>query len=110
MAFSSTPALTGSIIANKVFINNVYNNIVSKTGKRAFVIYDYIQKEKRDFNDTRIIFTIFLKLKIPLISSAMDTITESKMAIAIAKTGGLGVIHRNLDIKTQISEITLDMV
>ena len=35
----------------------------------------------------------------------MDTVTESKMAIAIAKAGGLGVIHRNLDIKTQISEI-----
>jgi IMP dehydrogenase/GMP reductase len=35
----------------------------------------------------------------------MDTVTESKMAIAIAKLGGLGIIHRNLDIKTQISEI-----
>ena len=46
-----------------------------------------------------------LKLKIPLLSSAMDTITESKMAIAIAKAGGVGVIHRNLDIKKQILEI-----
>ena len=45
------------------------------------------------------------KLKIPLISSAMDTVTESKMAIAIAKAGGIGVIHRNLDIKKQILEI-----
>ena len=35
----------------------------------------------------------------------MDTVTESKMAITIAKVGGLGVIHRNLDIKKQISEI-----
>jgi len=46
-----------------------------------------------------------LKLKIPLLSSAMDTVTESKMAIALAKAGGIGVIHRNLDIKKQIEEI-----
>jgi IMP dehydrogenase len=46
-----------------------------------------------------------LILKIPLLSSAMDTVTESKMAIAIARAGGIGVIHRNLDIKKQIEEI-----
>ena len=46
-----------------------------------------------------------LLLKIPLLSSAMDTVTESKMAIAIARAGGIGVIHRNLDIKKQIEEI-----
>ena len=55
--------------------------------------------------DTSIKLTDSLKLKIPLLSSAMDTVTESKMAIAIAKSGGIGVIHRNLDIKTQVSEI-----
>ncbi len=55
--------------------------------------------------DTSIKLTEFLKLKIPLLSSAMDTVTESKMAIAIAKAGGIGVIHRNLEIKRQIFEI-----
>ncbi len=46
-----------------------------------------------------------LILKIPLLSSAMDTVTESKMAIALAKAGGIGIIHRNLNIKKQIEEI-----
>ena len=55
--------------------------------------------------DTSIKLSESLKLKIPILSSAMDTITESKMAIAIAKAGGLGIIHRNLDIKNQIIEI-----
>ena len=55
--------------------------------------------------DTSIKLTKYLKLKTPLLSAAMDTVTESKMAIAIAKAGGIGVIHRNLDIKNQIKEI-----
>ena len=55
--------------------------------------------------DTSIILSKFLKLKIPLLTSAMDTITESKMAIAIAKAGGIGIIHRNLNIKKQVEEI-----
>ncbi len=55
--------------------------------------------------NTGVQLTKNLKLKIPLLSSAMDTVTESKMAIAIAESGGIGVIHRNLDIKNQILEI-----
>ena len=46
-----------------------------------------------------------LTLKIPLISSAMDTVTEGSMAAAIAEKGGIGVIHRNLSIEKQIFEI-----
>ena len=55
--------------------------------------------------DTTVSLTARLKLKVPLLSSAMDTVTESKMAIAMAKAGGIGVIHRNLNIKQQILEI-----
>ena len=55
--------------------------------------------------DTSIKLTKNLKLKIPLLSSAMDTVTESKMSIAIAKAGGLGIIHRNLSTKQQVLEI-----
>ncbi len=46
-----------------------------------------------------------ISLKVPFLSSAMDTVTESKMAIAIAKEGGLGIIHRNLNIKNQSNEV-----
>ena len=46
-----------------------------------------------------------LDLQIPLISSAMDTVTESKMALAISKFGGVGIIHRNLSIENQVNEV-----
>ena len=46
-----------------------------------------------------------LNLKVPLLSSAMDTVTESKMAIAISKSGGIGVIHKNLSIEKQVREV-----
>ena len=46
-----------------------------------------------------------ISLKVPFLSSAMDTVTESKMAMAIAKEGGIGIIHRNLNIKEQSKEI-----
>ena len=55
--------------------------------------------------DTSIKLTNNINLKVPLMSSAMDTVTESKMSIAIAKAGGIGIIHRNLDIKKQVAEI-----
>ena len=47
----------------------------------------------------------YLSISIPLLTSAMDTVTESNMAISIAKNGGIGVIHRNLTIDEQIREI-----
>jgi IMP dehydrogenase len=55
--------------------------------------------------DTRTRLTRSIELGIPLLSSAMDTVTESQMAIAMAQAGGLGVIHRNLDIDRQAEEV-----
>jgi IMP dehydrogenase len=46
-----------------------------------------------------------IKLNIPLLSAAMDTVTESRMAIALAREGGLGVIHRNLPLEEQVREV-----
>lgn len=46
-----------------------------------------------------------VELKIPVVSAAMDTVSESKMAIALAQQGGIGIIHRNLPIATQAEEV-----
>lgn len=46
-----------------------------------------------------------LNLKIPILSAAMDTVTESRMAIAMAREGGLGIIHRNMSIERQAQEV-----
>ena len=55
--------------------------------------------------NTRTFVTKAISLNIPLLSSAMDTVTESKMAITMAQAGGMGVIHRNLDIDVQAREV-----
>ena len=58
-------------------------------------------------SNTNIILDLTKKisLKVPFLTSAMDTVTEAKMAIAIAREGGMGIIHRNLDIKKQSNEV-----
>lgn len=55
--------------------------------------------------DTRTYVTKSIQLNIPLLSSAMDTVTEARMAIAMAQAGGIGVIHKNLNIEQQSIEV-----
>ncbi|MEL6376993.1 MAG: IMP dehydrogenase [Pseudomonadota bacterium] len=55
--------------------------------------------------DTRTRVTKSIDLNIPLLSSAMDTVTESRMAISMAQSGGMGVIHRNLNVEQQAREV-----
>src|SRR5699024_9394482 len=52
-------------------------------------------------------FSRRIDLKIPLSSSAMDTVTEGRMAIAMARVGGIGVIHRNLSIADQAQQVSI---
>ncbi|HUM89050.1 MAG TPA: IMP dehydrogenase [Prolixibacteraceae bacterium] len=51
-------------------------------------------------------FSRSIMLKTPIVSAAMDTVTESKMAIAIAREGGIGVIHKNMSIQEQVKQVT----
>jgi IMP dehydrogenase len=58
-----------------------------------------------DYISTATSFTSNISLNIPIISAAMDTVTEGRMAIAMAREGGLGVIHRNMPIEDQAREV-----
>jgi len=55
--------------------------------------------------DTRTSLTASIELGIPLLSAAMDTVTECRLAIALAQNGGIGVIHKNLSIEAQAAEV-----
>ncbi|MGB0900570.1 IMP dehydrogenase [Halocynthiibacter sp.] len=55
--------------------------------------------------DTSTFVTPSIRLNIPLLSSAMDTVTEARMAIAMAQSGGMGVIHKNLNLEEQAREV-----
>ena len=55
--------------------------------------------------DLSIQLTPVIKLNIPLMSAAMDTVTDSRMAIAMAREGGLGIIHKNMSIAEQAAQV-----
>lgn len=57
--------------------------------------------------DTSSQLTKKIRLKVPLVSSAMDTVTEARMAIAMARAGGMGVLHRNLPISEQAGQVEM---
>ena len=55
--------------------------------------------------DLRTTLTAGINLNIPIISAAMDTVTESRLAIAMAREGGMGIIHKNMTIEEQAKEV-----
>lgn len=83
--------------------NKILNNI-GLTFDDVLIVPDYTDV-KREEIDISIRLTSDIKLKLPFMSSPMDTVTTSFMAIALGKLGGLGVIHRNLTIKDQVEEV-----
>ena len=58
-----------------------------------------------DSVDTSATFAADIELAVPLVSAAMDKVTEARMAIAMARYGGIGVIHRNMSIDAQAAEV-----
>ena len=55
--------------------------------------------------DTATRFTREISLNIPIVSAAMDTVTESRLAIAMAQAGGMGILHRNLTVEEQADQV-----
>lgn len=73
-----------------------YNDVRLKTG------YSEVQPAAVRLET---LFSRHVPLNIPIVSSPMDTVTENQMAIAMAKIGGIGIIHRNLSPEDQASEV-----
>ncbi len=80
------------------FIGLTYDDVLLLPGET-----DVIPSEV----DTTTRLTREISLSIPLVSAAMDTVTESRMAIALARQGGIGVLHRNLSIEAQAHQVDL---
>ncbi len=70
----------------------------------VLLLPNYSDVLPKDVN-TRTMLTKNINLNIPIVSAAMDTVTESRTAISMARAGGLGFIHRNMDIKSQVLEV-----
>jgi len=86
------------------FEHKLANAIKGYTFDDVLLIPQPTEVEPRDVDvSTRI--TPNVKLNIPILSAAMDTVTEWEMAVAMAREGGLGVIHRNMSIKEQVEQV-----
>jgi IMP dehydrogenase len=88
-----------SFISDKVVLEGL-------TFDDVLLIPDYSEVLPRDVNIASH-FSRNIKLNTPIVSAAMDTVTESKLAIAIAREGGIGVIHKNMTIEQQAKQVNI---
>src|SRR3978361_1779737 len=70
----------------------------------VLLIPSYSEVLPRDV-DTSTYLTKKIRLNVPIVSAAMDTVTESQLAIAIAQAGGIGILHKNMTIQRQAEEV-----
>ena len=85
--------------------NNTPSNIKEAlTFDDVLLIPDYSEVLPRDV-DVSTQFTTDLRLNTPIVSAAMDTVTEYKLAIAMAREGGMGIIHKNMSIEAQAAQV-----
>ncbi len=87
-------------------INSITNKFVQEglTYDDVLLVPDYSEILPRDANISSY-FTKNIKLNTPIVSAAMDTVTEYKLAIAIAQEGGIGVLHKNMSIDDQAAQV-----
>src|SRR6195952_5748850 len=70
----------------------------------VLLLPDYSEVLPRDV-DTGSFLTKKIRLNIPILSAAMDTVTESALAIALAQAGGIGILHKNMTVQAQADEV-----
>jgi IMP dehydrogenase len=84
--------------------SDLFDRFTALTFDDVVVVPGYSEVLPADV-DTSVVIARDIKLSIPVISAAMDRVTESRMAIGLAREGGIGVIHRNLSQEEQASEV-----
>ncbi len=86
------------------FSDKIYNAKPGYTYDDFLLVPNASWIEAKDV-DTKVNLTKDIKLNIPIMSAAMDTVTEANLAIALAQEGGIGVIHRNINQEAQVAEV-----